>query len=251
MSFNRAVNARISFRGFRHRSSGNPHGWGLAYYPDESAQVFKEPISAKRSELAEFVGNYKGVKSRIFIAHVRFASRGGLARKNTHPFQRELNGRDYVFAHNGTMGVDWNYDMASCRPIGDTDSELVFCHILSKINERGIEEWSKEDFIWLQNLAHELNSLGSLNFMLSDGTFLFAYHDSFGYNSLYHLRREAPYHEIRLLDEDWMVNLSEEKSTDTRGYIIATKPLTDEKWVKFKNGEMIVVRDGEIVFDSR
>jgi len=44
MSFNLPVRPNISFRGFRHRGESNPHGWGIAFYPDESAQIIKEPI---------------------------------------------------------------------------------------------------------------------------------------------------------------------------------------------------------------
>ena len=78
MSFNLPVNPSISFRGFRFRGEENPDGWGMAFYPDEAAQIIKEPISAKRSELSEFLQNYKGVKSKIFIGHVRYASRGAI-----------------------------------------------------------------------------------------------------------------------------------------------------------------------------
>jgi len=48
MSFNLAVRPNISFREFRHRGEKNRDGWGIAFYPDESAQIIKEPIRAKK-----------------------------------------------------------------------------------------------------------------------------------------------------------------------------------------------------------
>ncbi|RKZ31304.1 hypothetical protein DRQ33_07190 [bacterium] len=28
-------------RGFRHRGKSNPDGWGIAFYPDKTAQILK------------------------------------------------------------------------------------------------------------------------------------------------------------------------------------------------------------------
>ncbi len=55
MSFNKFVKPIISFTGFKQRGEHNPDGWGIAFYPDKSAQVFKEPITATSSPLAEFL----------------------------------------------------------------------------------------------------------------------------------------------------------------------------------------------------
>ena len=43
MSFNLPVTPNISFKAFRSRSERNPDGWGIAFYPDESVQIIKEP----------------------------------------------------------------------------------------------------------------------------------------------------------------------------------------------------------------
>jgi glutamine amidotransferase len=65
MSFNLPVNPRISFRGFRRRGEYNRDGWGLTFYPDESAQIFKEPLKAGESALSEFLKNYTEIKSKM------------------------------------------------------------------------------------------------------------------------------------------------------------------------------------------
>jgi len=252
MSFNQPVKPSLSFRGFRHRGEGNPHGWGLAYYPDESVQVIKEPIKASGSSLSEFIKKYPQIKSKIFIAHVRYTSVGSKSHKNTHPFQRELGGREFVFAHNGTLDNYNGLPTGRFTPVGETDSEHAFCHILKSIEEKEIDQWDEEDFIWFWEKLKEINNHnhGNFNCLFSDGEYLFCYYDKNGYNGLCFVHREAPYGQVRLLDEDFEINLAEEKGPTQTGFIIATRGLTDERWENFRPGELIVFRNGRIVFST-
>jgi len=250
MSFNLPVDPNISFRGFRYRSKKNPHGWGLAFYPDESAHVIKEPIKAVESLLSKFLKDYPEVKSKLFIAHVRRGSSGSSIYKNTHPFQRELDGKEYVFAHNGTLQKYGNLETGRFKSIGETDSEYAFCHLLNCIEERGITHWAREDFEWLAGKLKEINKYGTFNCILSDCEFLFCYHDKDGYNGLCFIHRKPPYGRIRLLDEDWDINLARKKDPNQTGFIIATRRLTDEPWESFRFGELIVLKDGRIVYSN-
>ncbi len=251
ISFNLAVKPSISFRVFRHRGEKNPHGWGVAYYPDESAQVIKEPIKAKESSLSEFLRDYSEVRSKVFIAHVRRTSKGAPSHKNTHPFHRELNGKEYVFAHNGTLRDNYrNLRRGRFKPIGETDSEHAFCWLLGCIEEESINCWERKGFRWLAEKLEQINNYGTFNCMLSDGEFLFCYYDKNGHNGLCFVRRKAPYSGIRLLDEDLEINLAHEKDPNQTGFIIATNRLTDESWQAFRFGELIVFKDGEMVYSS-
>jgi len=250
MSFNLPVRPNISFRGFRHRGESNPHGWGIAFYPDESAQIIKEPIRAKKSPLSKFLQDYQEVKSKIFIGHVRYTSVGTKSHKNTHPFYRELNGKEYVFAHNGTLRNYENLKLGNFKPIGETDSEHAFCYLLNCIEMRDITKWKNEDFEWVAEKLKEINEYGRFNCIFSDGELLFCYHDKNGYNGLYFIQRKPPYGKICLLDEDWQVDLAEEKRPEQTGYIIATRRLTNEPWEKFKFGELIVFKDGKMIHSN-
>lgn len=250
MSFNLPVRPSISFRGFRHRGKYNPHGWGIAFYPDESAQIIKEPIAAEKSSLSQFLQNYREVKSRIFVGHVRFASEGSVSYKNTHPFSRELGGKEYVFAHNGTLSDYRSLKPGRFKPVGETDSEYAFCYLLNCIEERNITHWGAEDFDWLAKVLKKINGHGHFNCIFSDGVHLFCYHDKSGYNGLCFVQRKPPYDEIRLLDEDWEINLAEEKKPEQTGFIVATRRLTDESWEDFKHGELMVFKEGKIVYSS-
>ena len=248
MSFNQPVRPSLSFRGFRHRGERNPDGWGIAYYPDESVQVIKEPIKASKSLLSEFIMKYP--KSKIFIAHVRYSSGSSVTYKNTHPFQRELNGREFVFAHNGTLHNYRGFNTGRFKPVGETDSEYAFCHILNSIENERISSWTDKNFKWLHNKLNEINEFGNFNCLLSDGEYLFCYYDKNGHNGLCFVQRKAPFNIVHLKDEDFEINLSEKKDPSQKGFIIATRRLTDERWENFLPAELMVFKNGEIIFSS-
>ncbi|MEM1689123.1 MAG: class II glutamine amidotransferase [Candidatus Hadarchaeales archaeon] len=256
MIFNQPVRPNLSFRGFRLRGEKNRDGWGIAYYPDESVQVIKEPIRAGESLLSEFIKDYPEIRSKIIIAHVRCTSGSPVTHKNTHPFQRELGGKEFVFAHNGTLHNYRALKIGRFRPVGETDSEHAFCHILASLEseiEEGsldINNWSKGNFRWLHDKLREINSYGDFNCLMSDGEYLFCYHDMSGYSGLCFVRRKAPFCTVRLRDEDFEVNLDAEKDPSQRGFIIASRELTYERWKKFERGELIVFRNGDMVFSS-
>ncbi len=252
LSFNQPVIPNLSFKGFRNRGGRNPHGWGLAYYPDESAQVIKEPKKANESLLSEFIEKYQGVKSKIIIAHVRYTSGTSITHKNTHPFQRELKGKEFVFAHNGTLSNYRGLETEQFIPVGETDSEYAFCYILNSIKKQHIElyHWKNEDFNWLHTKLKEINDNGYFNCLFSDGEYLFCYHDDKGYIGLRFVQRLVPFKTVRLIDEDFEINLAEEKEQSQKGFIIATRQLTDEQWENFHPGELIIFRNGNIVFSS-
>lgn len=253
LSFNVSVRPEISFRGFMRRGRSNPDGWGLALYPDgKAAQVLKEPVEAGRSSLAAFLRDYPDLKSSIFIGHVRLGNVGGHIFRNTHPFERVLGDRNYVFAHNGTLrgtGRQGRQADGEIVPLGETDSEWAFCRILEWIKQRGLRVWSDTDYAELAGFFRDLNSHGNLNVLMSDGERLFCYHDAHRYNGLCYVRREFEHTRIKLADEDWVVDLGKVKEPGQKGYVVATRALTNEPWRQFEGGQLIVFAKGEDVYN--
>jgi len=250
LAFNEPVTPALSFRGFRHRATCNPHGWGLASFAGSTARITKEPARADNSDVVESILENHDLSSRIFIGHVRYGNVGGVSMNNTHPFAKSLRGKDFVLAHNGTLDKDQLKTLTNgCYiPDGSTDSELALCALADWLVDT---DCPFTDFASIHDWLRDLNDHGNMNLLFSEGEHLFAYHDSNGYNGLCWTRRESPFSRVSLRDEDWTANLPEEKSPSQRGYVIATKPLTNgEKWTDFGHGGLMVFRNGEIVYQD-
>lgn len=242
LAFNEPVTAGISFRGFRQRGDGNPDGWGIAWFENGRPRIRKEAASAARSTKAAAIPE-SGYASKIFIGHVRKASQGHRRHENTHPFFGELDSVPVVFAHNGTLCE--LPEPALRKPSGETDSERAFCLLLSWM-EAGRVPWS--DFAEIEEYLRYLNGHGTMNLLFSNGQELFAYRDRNGYNGLCLTRRQESFPVVTLKDEDWEVDLAQTKRSSEAGFVIATRPLTDEEWTDLKPGALLVIRDGEAVY---
>src|SRR5258705_2606115 len=110
------------------QSRREPDGTGLGWFADDATPcVDKRPVPAYAD--SEFARRAHEVRSDTFVAHVRYASTGGLQERNTHPFDQQ--GR--LFAHNGVVeGLDQLEEhLGDARSLvkGDTDSERVFALI--------------------------------------------------------------------------------------------------------------------------
>ncbi|WP_062431714.1 class II glutamine amidotransferase [Herbidospora daliensis] len=117
------------------QSHRDPDGAGLGFYDHGEAHTHKAPIAAYADR--RFAHEAKEECSATFIAHVRYASTGGLERKNTHPFKQD----NRLFAHNGVVeGLDrLEAELGPDRNLvkGDTDSERVFALITREIRANG------------------------------------------------------------------------------------------------------------------
>lgn len=248
-SFNEAVQGRHIFSVFRHREQ--PEGWGLAFYPDESLQLFRETKKALECDLAGFLIEYDYLKAPLLIAHVK-GSTGTQTHETTYPFQRELNGKRYVFVHCGSLSdFQQQLKLERFKPMGESDSEHLFCYILGLIEEEGIQTWDNAKFEWLQGILREANGLGTLNCLLSDGDYLFAYHDKkSGENFLHYKERKAPYGTVHFVDTNEDIDLSNVYPSSASGYIFCTKPLTIEQWTSFGHGQLVVLKSGTIVWEG-
>jgi len=195
--------------------------------------------------VAELVKQYP-IRSLNVIAHIRKATQGDVRLENTHPFQRELWGRYWLFAHNGNLKGFAPQLSGRFLPVGNTDSELAFCYLLDRLAQRfpqgtrDIAELHAE----LRALAIEMGTLGEFNFLLSDGETLFAHCSS----RLCYIVRKAPFPVAHLADEDLTVDFNQVTTPLDRVAVIATTPLTDnECWTSIPPGNLLVFHEGEPV----
>jgi predicted glutamine amidotransferase len=130
---------RQSLRAVEAKTVTNGDGFGVGWYGErESPGVYHEVMPAWSDQ--NLLALCANVRSRLFFAHVRAATGGGISRQNCHPFQFG----PYMFIHNGQIGgfsqvrrtmeallPDTLYDHRS----GGTDSELLFLLIVARIQD--------------------------------------------------------------------------------------------------------------------
>ncbi len=224
-----------------------PHqdGWGITFYEGKGCRTFKDWQPASRSEVANLVKGYP-IKSTNVISHIRQANRGGIALENTHPFTRELWGANWTFAHNGQLKGYKKLPVGDFMPVGDTDSEHAFCHILHRLKQKYPRKPGNKAamFHFVAQLGTQMHQMGVFNFLLSDGVYLLA----FCSNNLHAITRCAPFGKATLIDCDVRVNFQEHTTPNDKVHVIATHPLTkDERWQKLSPMEYQLLESGQVI----
>lgn len=248
MSANVPTDICFSFTGLMKRGGETgPHqdGWGIAFYEGQGCRTFHDPTPGARSEIARLVQRYS-IKSLIVISHIRRANRGRVCLENTHPFVRELWGRNWTFAHNGQLKGIKRRRLRHFFPVGTTDSEFAFCWMLDQVRERFTRPPRRAEPLWtlIAELSADVGRLGVFNFLLSDSRVLYAFCGS----QLSWLTRRAPFGTARLLDADMAVDFCQETGSNDVVTVVATRPLTgNEKWQLMAPGTLAIFRAGEQV----
>ena len=130
---------RQSLRSEEAKVQTNGDGFGIGWYGERAEPgVYREVMPAWSDD--NLLALSQTLRSRLFFAHVRAATAGGIARQNCHPFR---HGR-YLFMHNGQIGgygqlrrrLESNLpDDLYAERRGATDSELLFLLALARIRE--------------------------------------------------------------------------------------------------------------------
>ena len=250
MSANVPTDIVFSFTGLMQRGGRTgPHrdGWGIGFYEGRGLRLFQDPQASSESEVARLVQRYP-IKSEVVIGHIRQANVGRVGLANTHPFVRELWGRNWCFAHNGQLaGLQSLADFY--RPVGDTDSEAAFCDLLNRVRRAFPESVAVEELLpTLVEACAGYRRLGVFNALLSDGDWLF----SFCSTRLAHITRRAPFGPAQLKDADLAVDFHAETTPNDVVTVIATDPLTaNEAWALYQPGQWVLWRRGEMVAEGQ
>jgi predicted glutamine amidotransferase len=248
MECNTPTDITFSFSGLAVRGGQTgPHGdgFGLAFYEENAARVFLDPRASAVSPLASFLREHS-IKTELAVAHIRKKTRGGVSLANTHPFMRELWGRAWVFAHNGTVRGIKRKRLGHFNPIGDTDSEHAFCWLLEGLRAR-FRDYPKSARALrttVADLGAEIAKFGTFNFLLGDGRALYARCDT----KLCYIVRQAPFGRATLADADVSIDFAAVTTPRDRVAVVATAPLTkDETWTLGVPGTLWVFREGSLV----
>jgi predicted glutamine amidotransferase len=240
----------------RHGGGTGPHrdGWGVAFLHDGDAMVLREPEAAHESRLLACAQHHT-TRTCTAMAHIRKATQGPRLLRNTQPFARELGGRMHLFAHNGMLhGIedDARFPARRFQRIGDTDSEHAFCALLERLAplwSDGLPELEDRLAI-VARFAADLRPLGPANFLYSDGEATFAHghrrNDGTGVirpPGLHLLCRTCTAGH----DGVALTGISVGREEQQEVALVASVPLSAERWEALTEGETVVLREGRVV----
>jgi predicted glutamine amidotransferase len=223
------------------QSHREPDGTGLGYFDDDDRPVVSKQAVAAFQDAA-FAREATEVHSRTFVAHVRYASTGGLSERNTHPFEQD--GR--LFAHNGVIeGLDQlEAELGDAMSLvkGDTDSERFFALITRETRRTGDVG---EGIVAAARWVAEHLPVFAINLVLISAQELWALrypesHDLLvleraagGPDGSAHLAHSSPHGRIRVHSGD----LAEQ-----RAVVIATERMDDDPaWTALESGDLLHV----------
>jgi len=224
------------------RKAEKHNSWGVSFFKEGAAVIYKEEKPVYESQLARYIGAL-GFKTKIAIFHIRHATYGSISYWNCHPFERELFGRSWVFAHTGTVNILYKkeFEPKYYKPIGETDSELAFCYILSEIRRRearSLEEIAKV----VKEVSDEIGSYGSFNFLMSDSKHLFCYRSEYG-GPMYYLERSAAVSpELEWSDTDY--ERIDIVGRNVRVAIVSSRRVTNEYWKVIPEKRLLILGNG-------
>ncbi len=224
------------------QSRRDPDGTGLGWFDADGApHVEKQPIAA--FEDRAFAAEARDRRSSTFVAHVRLASAGPVAMRNTHPFEQA--GR--LFAHNGGFGgtdrLDRELGQAMSLVAGDTDSERFFALITRETEAAGgdVGEGIRRAVTWIDR---ELPVI-ALNFVLITPGELWALRSP-DLDTLFVLERPAGGRSsARHLEHSSRPGTVRVRSDDLAGapaVVVASEPMDEDPgWREIESGQLIHV----------
>jgi transglutaminase-like putative cysteine protease/predicted glutamine amidotransferase len=234
-------------------SQDRPDGWGVGYYGhgEESATVFKEATPPHGERRPVYSPGIEQLASSLFLVQVRWARWGSEDRlSNTQPFARSWRGRDWLFAHAGSL--DHRLEVAEQRmfePVGSTDSELLFCELLNGIADRGWRDLGQADFTLIHRWFSGFNDYGSASSVLTDGRDLVVYVDRA--QPLYMWTLAPPHGSLSLRDSQLEIDLGARAVLPHKGVVIATNELDtgngfNGQTQQLPAGGLFVIREGVV-----
>ncbi len=223
------------------QSRREPDGTGLGTFEADGRPVIsKQPLAAYEDQA--FAREAREIRSRTFVAHVRYASTGALSTANTHPFEQA----DRLFAHNGVIGdldaLDERLGDAQSLVHGETDSERYFALITSETERTGeIAKGITAAVDWIsQNLP-----VFALNFVLitRDELWAFRYPDV---HELYVLERAAGgptgHRHLEHASARGSIRVRSGDLTARPAVIVASEPMDEDTgWRALDPGELVHV----------
>lgn len=234
------------------KSAEHPDGWGVAYYAEGVPHLMRSPKKALNDQLFHRLSGL--VSSETVVAHVRKATEGEISVLNCHPFQYG----PFTFAHNGDIPQFKKIKSRLLREVaprlrrmifGETDSELLFYLLLSRLIETGslksplgaeaLADALEHTDARVREISETPGERAKLTMLVSDGTNMLA---SQGGPKLYYSTFKE-----RCSDRETCPHLGPEcEAPSATGFVkhllISSEPIRGEnQWTALGEGEIIGV----------
>lgn len=229
-------------RSLAHLSREHRHGWGVGVWSDAAGWALQKRPGCAHED-AQFHAVAAGSRGEVLLAHVRLRTVGPETYENTHPFRR---GR-WLFAHNGTI-KDQGFlrEHASAARLaeleGETDSELFFAYLLSRLDAAGLTGFPATPLTDLvlasaMDAALARPEFGACNFLLTDGRTLWAHRHG---RTLFLLEKD-PGDAVRTTRASTTTGITIETPWSPRRHavFVASEALTDEPWLPLPEGTLL------------
>lgn len=203
----------------------HPHGWGMAFFYNNSVSLEKQPESSCESlYLKQRLRT--PIEESKFIAHIRLATRGITEYINCHPFVlRDASDRAWTLAHNGTIFESGEMNKYCKVQRGQTDSERILYYIIDCVNSR--QEQLKrplnerERCELMDEIICRITPENKVNLLIFDGEVMYV-HTNYA-ESLYRCRKNE-------------------------GMIFSTQPLNLSRWDRVEMNTLLAYKDGEQIY---
>ncbi|MEZ4402766.1 MAG: class II glutamine amidotransferase [Kofleriaceae bacterium] len=237
-----------------------PDGWGFGFYPggEPSAVVLKEPAPPQDSIRSQLARAWEHLESSLLLMHIRAATWGAISDANTQPFMRTWGRRDWLFCHSGSLTRRPPDEGGRFEPVGSTDTEQLFCTLLSRFAERGWKSLAEVDLALVRGWLDALDD-GGLTVALADGRDLVVYADRDVPGTLYLGTIAPPYDRAAFGDDDVVLDLGARGTKSRKGVIVSSTPMAATPsgdgsgepaaitWTQVPPGTLLVIRQGAVI----
>ena len=229
------------------RNLSHDNGWGIGYYTEGQVQRVRSVDSAEANP--RYRETAAAVLTTALLAHIRRASMGAVAIRNSHPF---LHGR-WLFAHNGTL---FGFPEAHARLLERIPAHLGAVHrgrygqrtrLLPAAGSTGATGGALDGQVKVEEVCHALadtvrtleelcpgegEERSQFNFVLTDGRVLAA---SRWRHTLCWLERRGP--DAPFPDRPF------DPRPDYHALALASEPTTDEAWAEVPDRALFCIRE--------
>lgn len=188
------------FQEFSKTAEENKDGWGLGLSDGKDCLLIKEPIPLTTSKIFPQVNTLNNISPKHLLLHIREKSDWSTIHlSNTHPFLYILKKERWLFMHNGNIepSEQTKIPPTTFLPLGDTDSEKIFCSLLPLLGKN-------KSLKIIQNHLLQLSKLGSVNIIATNGQKFLVFRGDTERTLFYHQApQEIIFSKYKIVHDSW------------------------------------------------